>query len=567
MTEETPGRGLDDRLPEPVVVRRRSHAGLVWLVPALAAVVGIALVVHNWLQAGPDITISFQSAEGLDAGKTQVKYKNVVIGRVQTIRLSEDRSRVEVNVALEKNAESFASKDTRYWVVRPRIGLGGVSGVGTLLSGAYIGADVGDSDAFQDHFTGLETPPAISHGEPGRSFVLHSDDLGSLDIGSPVYFRRIQVGRIAAYQLDADGKGVTLHMFIEAPYEKYVTTNSRFWNASGINVSVGADGLRVDTQSLATVLAGGVAFQDPPGPRHDEPAPEDASYQLFDTQATAMAPPDGEPTYIRMRFGQAVRGLAVGAPVEFLGVNIGKVVSVRLDYDERTRRFPVVVGAVTYPRRLGSAYDKLMAQASAGGKQVELPQLLAGLIGRGLRAQARTGNLLTGQLYVALDFDPHAPKVAFDAEARPLTIPTTPGSLDKLQEQLGELVNELSKVPFASIGRNLDQSLGALSATLKQVNAETLPELGSTMRGVQQTMGTAQDALSGDSPLQQNLGVTLEQLQRMARSLRVLTDYLGAHPEALLRGRRADQKVDAQRPPAAQPQPPPAAPSKPEDQP
>jgi len=570
MTEETPGRELDDGLPEPVVVRRRSHASLVWLVPALAAVVGLGLVVHNWLQAGPEITISFQSAEGLDAGKTQVKYKNVVIGRVQTIRLSTDRSRVQVKVALEKSAESFASKDTRYWVVRPRIGLGGVSGVGTLLSGAYIGADIGDSNEYQDHFTGMETPPAISHGEPGRSFVLHSDDLGSLDIGSPVYFRRIQVGRIAAYKLDPDGQGVTLHVFVEAPYTKFVTTNSRFWNASGVNVSVGADGLKINTQSLATVLAGGVAFQDPPGPRHDEPAPEDASYQLFDAQATAMAPPDGEPLYVRMRFGQAVRGLAVGAPVEFLGVNIGRVVSVRLDYDERTQRFPVMVGAVTYPQRLGAAYDKLMAQASAGGKKADFPQLLAGLIEQGLRAQARTGNLLTGQLYVALDFDPHAPKVAFDAAARPLTIPTVTGSLDKLQEQLGDLVTELSKVPFASIGRNLDQSLGALSATLKQVNAETLPELGSTMRGVQQTMGTAQDALSGDSPLQQNLGVTLEQLQRMARSLRVLTDYLGAHPEALLRGRRADQKVDAppsSATPPAQPRPQGPAPSKQEDKP
>lgn len=571
MSDETSGREFGDGLPEPVVVRRRSHAALVWLVPALAAVVGIGLVVHNWLQAGPEITISFQSAEGLDAGKTQVKYKNVVIGRVQTIRLSADRSQVRVKVALEKNAESFATKDTRYWVVRPRIGLGGVSGVGTLLSGAYIGADIGDSNVFQDEFNGMETPPPVAHGEPGRSFILHSDDLGSLDIGSPVYFRRIQVGRIASYDLDSDGDGVTLHVFIDAAYQKYVTTNSRFWNASGVDVSVGADGLSINTQSLATVLAGGVAFQDPPGPRRDEPAAEDASYKLFANRATAMAPPDGEPYYIRMRFGQSVRGLAVDAPVEFLGVNFGKVVSVRLDYDEHTQRFPVVVGAVIYPQRLGSAYDKLMAQASAGGRKVELPQLLAGLIDHGLRAQARTGNLLTGQLYVALDFDPHAPKAAFDPAARPLTVPTVAGSLDKLQEQIGGLVSELSKVPFASIGRNLDQSLSALSATLKQVNGETLPELGSTMRGVQRTMGTAQDALSGDSPLQQNLGVTLEQLQRMARSLRVLTDYLGAHPEALLRGRRADRKVDtppaSAAPPAQQRQPQGSAPSQQEDRP
>ncbi|MEO8746814.1 MAG: MlaD family protein [Rhodanobacter sp.] len=556
MSEETPDYLTEGELPRPVVVRRRrSHASLVWLVPALAALVGLGLVVHSWLQAGPEITISLQSAEGLDAGKTQVKYKNVVIGRVQTIRLSEDRSRVLVKVALEKNAENFATQETRYWVVRPRIGLGGVSGVGTLLSGAYIGADVGDSQVPQDHFTGLEAPPAISHGEPGRSFILHSDNLGSLDIGSPLYFRRIQVGRVASYELDKDGQGVTLHIFVEASYQKYVTTNSRFWNASGIDVSIGADGLKVNTQSLATVLAGGVAFQDPPGPRQDAPAAEDAPYQLFADRTTAMAMPDGEPYYIRMRFGQSVRGLAVGAPVEFLGVNIGRVVSLHLDYDEQTQRFPMVVGAVIYPQRLGTAYVKLMAQADTGGKPVGLPQLLGRLVEHGLRAQARTGNLLTGQLYVALDFVPHIPKVTFDAAAKPLTIPTAAGSFDKLQEQIGDVVSELSKVPFASIGRNLDQSLSNLNDTLKQVNAKTLPELGSTMRGVQQTMGTAQNALSGDSPLQQNLGVTLEQLQRMARSLRVLTDYLGAHPEALLRGRRADSKVGTLPQPDASPKP------------
>ena len=550
---ESGGRDGGD-LPRPVVKHRRFNASLIWLVPALAALVGLSLVVHNWLQAGPQITISFQSAEGLDAGKTPVKYKNVVIGRVGKIHLSPDRSHVLVKVALEKSAESFATQGTRYWVVRPRIGLGGVSGIDTLLSGAFIGVDSGDSSAPQDQFKGLETPPAVNHGAPGRSFVLHSDDLGSLDIGSPVYYRRIQVGRVVSYQLDPDGKGVSLHIFVDGPNDRFVTTATRFWNASGIDVSVGASGLQVKTESLATVLAGGVAFQEPRGPHDSTPAPEETSYQLFGDQASAMAPPDGEPHYFRMRFEQSVRGLVVDAPVEFLGINIGKVVSVNLDYDEKAQRFPVVVGAVVYPQRLGNAYDKLEALAKARGENPDLSQLMGRLVGHGLRAQARSGNLLTGQLYVALDFVPHTPPVAFDPNARPLTIPTVPGSFDKLQEQLAEIVDKLDKIPFDSIGRNLDQTLAGLNATLKQVNGQTLPEFKTTLQGVQKTMGTANEALSGDSPLQQNLGATLEQVQRMARSLRVLTDYLGGHPEALIRGRRPDAKpIDA--PAAAAPAP------------
>ncbi len=552
MTEDShveQGQPPREELPRPVVERRRYRGSLIWLVPVLAALVGLSLVIHNWLQAGPDITVSFQSAEGLDAGKTPVKYKNVVIGRVKKIRLSADRSHVLVGVALDKSAKGFATEGTRYWVVRPRIGLGGVSGIDTLFSGAFIGADVGESDESQDEFTGLESPPAVTHGALGRSFVLHSADLGSLDVGSPVYYRRIQVGRVASYTLDKDGEGVSLQIFIDGPNDRFVTRSSRFWNASGVDLSVGANGLKLNTQSLAAVLAGGVAFQDPPGPHDDTAAPEDSSFKLFGDRETAMAPPDGEPHYIRMRFDQSVRGLAVDAPVEFLGINIGKVVSVRLDYDEKTQKFPVVVGAVVYPQRLGSAYEKLEAMAKARGETPDLSRMMGRLIDQGLRAQARSGNLLTGQLYVALDFVPHAPKVSFDPKAKPLTIPTTAGSFDKLQEQLAGIVDKLDKVPFDSIGKNLDQTLAGLNATLKQVNGQTLPAFKDTLQGVQKTLGTANQALSGDSPLQRNLGVTLEQLQRMARSLRVLSDYLGGHPEALLRGRRAD-------PPAAQVAPP-----------
>lgn len=527
-------------LPQPTVRRRRFGASLIWLVPVIAAAVGLSLAINSWLQAGPQITISFQSAEGLDTGKTSVKYKNVVIGKVGKIRLSNDRSHVTVNVALEKSAEGFATADTRFWVVRPRIGLGGISGVGTLLSGAYIGADVGNSKAPRYDFDGLEQPPALTHGAAGRSFVLHSDDLGSLDIGSPVYFRHIQVGRVVSYHLDPDGKGVSLQIFVDGPNDQFVTRSSRFWNASGVDMSLGVDGLKIDTQSLATILAGGVAFQDPRGPHDSTPAPEDSSYQLFGDQATAMAPANGPPQYIRMRFEQSVRGLAVNSPVEFLGINIGKVVSVNLDYDAKTRHFPILVGAVIYPQRLGSAYAKLEAQARAHGENSDQSRLLGRLVTHGLRAQARTGNLLTGQLYVALDFMPHAPTVAFDPAAKPLMIPTVPGSFDKLQEQVAEIVNKLDKIPFDSIGQHLDQSLAGLNATLERVNGETLPQFDHTLQGVRKTMGTADNALSADSPLQQNLGSTLQELQRMARSLRVLTDYLDGHPEALIRGRRPD---------------------------
>ncbi|MBP1475047.1 MCE family protein [Frateuria sp. MAH-13] len=550
MTEPTPREDL----PEPVVRKHRFSLSLIWLVPVLAALVGLSLVVHAWLQAGPQITITFQTAEGLESGKTPVKYKNVVIGKVTSLELTDDRERVRVTVALNKSAASFATRGTRYWVVRPRIGLGGVSGVDTLLSGAFIGADVGGSQDEQYEFKGLESPPAVLLGAPGKSYVLHTDDLGSLDIGSPVYYRRIQVGRVVSYALDKDGKGVSLHIFVDGPNDRYVTRDTRFWNASGVDVSLGANGLKLNTQSLATVIAGGVAFAEPKGPHDSAPAAEDADFALFDDETTALSPPDGPPRYIRMRFNQSLRGLAVDAPVEFLGVNIGKVVSINLDYDARGERFPLNVGAVIYPQRLGQAYEKLAAQAGMKDGRVDLGRMFGPLVARGLRAQARTGNLLTGQLYIALDFVPKTPKAHFDMAATPIELPTAPGSFDKLQEQLADIVTKVQKIPFDSIGHNLNATLADLDRTLKQVNTGVLPELRGTLKGAQRTLGSADNALSADSPLQQNLGSTLGELQRMARSLRALTDYLGVHPEALIRGRPDDPPPAPERnhPPARQ---------------
>src|SRR3569623_218956 len=463
MTEQTPREDL----PEPVVRKHRFSLSLIWLVPVLAALVGLSLVVHAWLQAGPEITITFQTAEGLESGKTPVKYKNVVIGKVTGLDLTDDRERVRVKVALNKSAQSFATKGTRYWVVRPRIGLGGVSGVDTLLSGAFIGTDVGDSKEEQYDFTGLEAPPALLHGAPGKSVVLHTDDLGSLDTGSPVYYRRIQVGRVSSYTLDKDGKGESLRIFVDGPNDRFVTRSTRFWNASGVDVSLGANGLKLNTQSLATVLAGGVAFEEPRGPHDATPAAEDEDFALFQDETTAMAPPDGPPRYIRMRFDQSLRGLAVDAPVEFLGTNIGRVVSINLDYDAKAERFPVTWGAVIYPQRLGHAYDKLAAQAGVRDGQADLGRMFGPLVEHGLRAQARTGNLLTGQLYIALDFVPKAAKASFDLAATPIELPTAPGSFDKLQEQLADIVTKVQKIPFDSIGHNLNQTLADLDRTLR----------------------------------------------------------------------------------------------------
>ncbi len=282
-----------DNIPQATVVpKKRQRISIVWLVPIIAAVVAIGIAVQRIMSEGPTITIVFKGAEGVEAGKTFIKYKDVNIGQVTAVKLSQDHSKVEVTAKIDKSAAALMVEDAKFWVVEPRVTLSGVSGLGTLLSGNFIGFEVGKSDKEQRRFTGLEVPPIITSGQPGRQFVLKGDDLGSLGIGSPIYYRRIQAGQVIAYDLGSDGKQVDIKIFVNSPYDRYVNSGTRFWNASGIDVSVGAGGLDVRTQSLVAVLAGGLAFDTPPIAVKAEPVAANTVFTLYADQTTAMKQPD-----------------------------------------------------------------------------------------------------------------------------------------------------------------------------------------------------------------------------------------------------------------------------------
>lgn len=517
---------------------RRLNVSLVWIVPVLALLVGASLVVRNWMEQGPVISISFRTGEGLVAHKTQVRYRSVVIGEVSSVELAPDRKGVVAKVELSKEAESFATEGARFWVVRPRIGAGGVSGIDTLLSGSFIGADAGESKAPEKHFTGLESPPPITYGEKGKRFVLRASDLGSLDIGSSLYYRRIPVGEVVSYALQEDGRGVDIDVFVQSPYDAFVTLDTRFWNASGIDMQIGANGLKVETQSFSSILMGGLAFGTPDYAATAAPAADQQAFELFADRDTALAPPSGKAQYLRLRFDQSMRGLSVGAPVEFKGVEFGRVTSITLDYDPKKQIFPVVVDAAVYPQRLGPVHQKMLKVFNhTEGDTAGARRLIGTFVEHGLRAQARSGNLITGQMFISLDFYPDVPKVAFDRGADPIVIPTVPGSLEKLQEQLQGVLDRIAKLPLESIASNLDGTLRELRRTVKRVDGQTLPGVTRTLGELQKTLRTANSAIADDSPQREKLGDTLQELERMSRSLRDLADYLGRHPESIIRGR------------------------------
>lgn len=530
--------------PAPSVVRRRDWMpSLIWLIPIVAALVGVTLVARILMQRGPEIVLTFKTAEGLEAGKTAVKYKDVQIGVVQSLRLARDRSHVRVTVQLTKEADGFTATDTRFWVVRPRLDTSGISGLSTLLSGAYIGADPGVAEDNASEFSGLEVPPIVTRDASGQQYLLRATDIGSLDVGSPVYYRRIKVGQVAAYELDGDGRGVTLRVFVNAPYDKFVGVNTRFWHASGVDVSLTSSGVKLHTQSLATILLGGIAFQAPEN-EMGPVAKENTQYTLAEDETVAMKPPDGPSQTLLMYFNQSLRGLSPGAAVDFRGVVVGEVKSIGVEFDRAEREFRMPVLVQVYPDRL-----RRRAGEMASESRFTQEQRLQFLIGKGLRAQLRNGNLLTGQMYVALDFFPKEPTLKVDVSKSPIELPTVSGSLEDLQSQVQEIAGKVNKIPFEELGKDLRVSLATLNKTLsgaeqlaRTLNNDVSPEITAALKDVRKTVDSANKTLSEDSPLQQDVRQTLQELTRAAGSVRVLTDYLERHPESLLRGKPDDKK-------------------------
>jgi paraquat-inducible protein B len=513
------------------VPRKRTRLSLVWVIPIVAAVIGVWVAVTRVLGEGPKITIVFQSAEGMEAGKTKIQYNGVDIGTVTAIRLSDDHRRVITTAQMAPKTEGFLAADTKFWVVRPRISGANVTGLGTLISGAYIGLEIGNSKDQKRNFVALETPPVVTGAAPGRLFVLKTTTLGSLDTGTPVYFRRLQVGEVASYDLDKDGKLLTVKIFVRAPYDQYVNPDTRFWQASGVDLSLSAGGLKVETQSFLSILIGGIAFETPSNAPLLSPAEANTVFTLFTSRTQAFEPAPQNPQTYQLVFNESVRGLEQGAPVEFRGIQIGIVTDVRAQFDLKTFKFSVPVTIQLDPRRLGI---KILDTSSGVNLATMRTKLIDSLVAHGVRAQLRTGNLLTGALYVAFDFSPGARPVTVDWSQKPVQLPTVPGQLEATEATIEGIVKKIDRMPLEQIGDNIRKVSADLDLTLLTARG--------TLTSAQDTL-TNTNTLTGPNSMEiQQLESTLREVSGAARSVRVLADYLERHPEALLRGKKGEPK-------------------------
>jgi len=550
MTEQTDGSAIIPEAATPEIKQRRSFS-IVWIVPIVALLIGAWLVYKAVSEKGPTITITFESAEGLEAGKTKIKYKDVELGTVTAIVLADDFSHVTVTAEMAKESKGYLTEKTRFWVVRARVAAGQVTGLGTLFSGAYIGIDPELEGKSVRHFKGLEKPPMVTGEVAGRQYRLAANRLGSLTPGSPIYFRQIQVGQVADFKLEPNGENVTIDIFVQAPYYQFVRQKTRFWVASGLDVDLTANGLRVDTESVVSLLIGGLAFATFPHEDGGPEAEEGAHFKLYDTYEAAR---DDRYTVKRdmiIEIKDSVRGLSVGAPVEFRGLQIGKVTEIDLDADFENLDFTIPVRIELEPERLHLTNPK---------DENDTIHRWQRLLDKGFRAQLETGSLLTGQLYVKLDIFEDAPPAKLSFYGDLPVIPSLPSSSQEIMQGVTRFLKKLDQLPLEAIGKDLQntmagvdklvngpdlrdavQSLGGildeLKTTTQTLNADTVPRINTALAEMATVLKNLDGWVSADAPLQGDLRKTLEELAAAGRAISELADMLERHPEALIQGK------------------------------
>lgn len=512
------------------LVRDKKGFPIIWIIPLVAVLIGLGLIYKTVTEKGPSITISFNTAEGLEAGKTKIKYKDVEIGRVESIKLNDSFGHVIVKASLVREAGKYLNENTRFYVVKARFAGGVAYGLDTLLSGSYIGIDPGHEGSQKKHFKGLEEPPTITSDQPGRHFILKAEKLNSLQHGSPVYFKGIKVGQVTGYKFAEPSKDLEINIFIEEPYDKTIHDSTRFWVASGLDMVLDANGVRLDSQSLVSMMIGGIAYANPDNTTTMLQAGENHLFPLFNSPEDAMEKTFAIKEYYLLKFDHSVRGLAIGAPVEFQGFPFGQVVDISLEPDwiNNTTRIPVKIEVE--PERL--------RQLTTNHKD-EPTNALDMLIGMGLRAQLKTGNLISGSKYVAIDFHKTVEPASLIVHDHIVEIPTIPEPLDEMADNFATLLAQLSKIDYKELSVSALKTLDHLQKLTANLENKLPDALSNVSDQATTTLGGIDKLTASDSALVYELKETLKEISRAAQSVRQLADQLERHPESLIQGKGA----------------------------
>ena len=540
---------MNEPLDDVAEARVRSHRWFswVWVVPIAAAAIVIWLAVRSFVVRGPDITIEFKVAEGLQARQSTIQHRGVTVGTVEKLDLAPDMSHVLVHARMRRSVSDALNENTRFYIVAPHVGVEGISGLSTLVSGSYIEMAPAKGTKEQNEFVGLEDAPGLPPDTPGTAFHMTTADLGSLTRGSPISYHGVAVGQVEDYALSEDGQHVDVTAFVRAPHDRLVHPDTRFWNAGGVDLSVSAQGVRIRANSWQQLLSGGIAFETPPNIINTPRSKAGATFALYDNRRAALRDPRSEQVVYVADFSSNLRGVEAGTAVELEGMEIGQVRDAQLSYDEKRHTLTTLVTIEIDPDRIQIL--NLPRPANASANEVA-QQWIETLVSHGLRAQVSTANLLTGNKIVALDMVTNAKPAKVQHSGQYVELPTA--SSGDISDILATLRSVLKNVDNATSGPELGHAIKSLDATLthlEQLTSDVQPDVKELIKSLRETSEAAQITLKSVNGLVGQSGGTdgpdlsqlMKQLTDAARSVRGLADYLDRHPEALLRGRKGDK--------------------------
>jgi len=510
--------GIPRAIPRAKNTKESFSISAIWVIPIIAALIGGWMVFKSTIEENVFVEVSFKNASGLEAGKTPVKLRNVKVGELTEVKFTKDLSEVIVVMELTGVSHERLTDTTKFWVVRPRIGVEGVSGLDTLLSGAFIEIDPGEIGAGENakaqvKFKGLEEPQIYQLGNPGTKYILQSKKLGSLSRGSPIKYRGIIVGTVTRHKLTEDHKYVEIEIFVTSPHDKFINEFTRFWNTSGVNIELGAKGFEFEMESVSSLIAGGIAFSNLHPAESNAQAEENKLFELYDTEK-----PEAEEiiTYgapMKLYFENGVSGLSVGAPVEYKGIRLGTVVNVGVEANHNQNNLITFAMIDIEPERLPT--EDLNIQLSHSERIKNIHHYFKSMVQKGLRAQLKS-NLITGQSSIVFDMFDNAEPASIKIVGNDFILPTVPETVTGLIKQINALMSRLESLPIENIGENLDEATVNINDLIKSLNVE---EGG--MTGVQ-------------------VNEMMDELTKAARSIRVMSEYLERHPESLIKGKRAE---------------------------
>ena len=542
----------------------RHRLPIVWIVPIIAILAAGWLGYRTVSERGPLIEITLQNAEGIETGKTKIEHENLELGVVEAMTPSADLSSVTVEARMNRYAEPHLTTGTRFWVVRPRLSAEGISGLGTLISGSYIEMEPAPGEPARQ-FTALEDPPVVRADVPGTTYLLHGSRLGSISQGSPVSYHGIKVGEVLGYELSDEDGSATVQVFVRAPHDKLVHEGTRFWNASGISVDLDSEGLRFETESIQAILAGGVAFDVPVGGELGPAAKPSAVFALYSNEGQARDALFIQKIPFQLHLAGSAEGLSAGAVVRMRGIRIGEVTDVHMEYDAATHQMTVPVTIEIEPQRVRILHsDQSEAGLAAAGLEARSYAAFKLFVARGLRARLASGNLLTGQKIISLDFVQNAPAAGMIEGGLYPEIPMIASNdldsimqsaktlLDGLQGTVAALNHIVTSPETKQSLRSLDRSLANLDRLTHDASVQTGPLLASlrlvshsadqTLKQATTTLAVTGDAFGSEADAGGDLAGTLNEVKQAARSLRALADYLEIHPESLIRGKSTEPK-------------------------